>query len=124
MPKKILILDDDANIRRAVKLLLEGEGLKVTAAQDWQECLAKLEKEKQDLILLDILMPTVVGLTVLRMIKETHPGTKVIMFSVLGSKIYQQLTRELGAVDFITKPFDNRDLVNRVKQALGISTDS
>ncbi|MEM3421360.1 MAG: response regulator [Candidatus Hadarchaeum sp.] len=118
MPRKILVLDDDPHICRAVKLLLEGEGFRVATAQDWQECLAKLEEEKPDLILLDILMPTIVGLSALRLIKESHPQTKVIMFSVLGSKLCRQLSSELGAVDFITKPFDNEDLIKRVKQAL------
>ena len=119
MPKKILVLDDDPHIRKAVKVLLEGEGFEVGTAQDWQECLDKLEKERPDLILLDILMPTIVGISALRLIKESHPQTKVIMLSVLSTKIYKQLSIELGAADFITKPFDNKDLVQRVKQVVG-----
>jgi DNA-binding response OmpR family regulator len=121
MAKKILVLDDDPNIRKAVKVLLESEGFKVKTAQDWQECLTKLQREKPDLILLDILMPTIVGISALRLIKESIPQTKVIMLSVLGSKIYRQLSSELGAVDFITKPFDNRALIQRIKRALGMN---
>ncbi|MBC7219223.1 MAG: response regulator [Hadesarchaea archaeon] len=121
MAKKILVLDDDPSISKAVKILLESEGFKVKTAQDWQECLAKLKKEKPDLILLDILMPTIVGISALRLIRESLPQTKVIMLSVLGSKICRQLSSELGAVDFITKPFDNQDLIQRVKRALGMN---
>jgi len=118
MSKKILVLDDDPHIRKAVKLLLEAEGFKVGTAGDWQECLEKLDKDKPDLILLDILMPTIVGISALRLLRKSLPQVKVIMLSVLGSKIYKQLSSELGAVDFITKPFDNQDLVRRVKLAL------
>ena len=130
MPKKITVVDDEPYHRKAVKLLLEGEGFEVGTAQDWQECLDKLEKERPDLILLDILMPGMNGWEVCKRIKEINKDQKVIFLTAVGvtksellsavsQKLHVQRIKEIGAVGYITKPFDNEDLIRRVKRALG-----
>lgn len=116
MPKKILVMDDEPHICKAVKLVLEGEGFEVGIAQTWPECTAKLKKEKPDVILLDILMPKIAGTSALRSITKSYPQTKVMMLSVVSSNYYKKLCKELGAVDYITKPFNNKDLVRKVKK--------
>ena len=78
----------------------------------------RLKKKKPDLILLDILLPGESGIVMLRLIRKLHPDVKVMMFSVVSQKFFAKQAKELGAVDYITKPFDNEDLVRRVKKAL------
>lgn len=116
MGKKIMVVDDSCAIVRAVKMLLESEKFDVVPAYSGEECLIKLKKEKPDLILLDILMP-MSGVDVLRTIKSDSPA-KVIMFSVMGQEQIVEECKQMGAEDFITKPFDNADLVRRVKKIL------
>ncbi|MBC7219222.1 MAG: response regulator [Hadesarchaea archaeon] len=131
MPKKkIMIVDDSRAIVRAVELLLEAENFETVSAFSGEECLEKLEREKPDLILLDIMMPGMDGREVCRRIKKTNKKVKVIFLTGVGvlktrglsalcQKFHAEISKELGAVDYITKPFDNEDLVRRVKQALG-----
>ncbi len=118
MPKRILVLDDDPHLCMAMKLVLGGEGFEVETVQTWSECVDKL-KENPDLILLDILMPSMNGIAALRTIKELNPKAKVMMVSVISQKFFVQQCKELGAADFVTKPFDNRNLIHRVKQVVG-----
>jgi len=128
--KKIMVVDDSRAIVRAVELLLETENFETVSAFSGKECLEKLEREKPDLILLDIMMPGMDGREVCRRIKKTNKKVKVIFLTGVGvvkpsglsalcRKFHAEISKELGAVDYITKPFDNEDLVRRVKQALG-----
>jgi len=119
MSKKVLVVDDEPNIRRVVKLVLESDGFDVATAQDAQECLNKL-KENPDLVLLDILMPKVPGTSVLQSIMKTHPQTKVVMLSVIQSEFHKQLCKDMGAVGYITKPFNNKELVRVVKSSISL----
>jgi DNA-binding response OmpR family regulator len=82
--------------------------------------MAKVRKKTPDLILLDILLPGVSGTSAVRSLMDSLSGTKIIMFSVISTDYFKNLCKELGAVDYITKPFDNEDLVRRVKKALRI----
>ncbi|MEM3421359.1 MAG: response regulator [Candidatus Hadarchaeum sp.] len=130
MPKKkIMVVDDSRSIVRAVELLLESENYSVIPAFNGKECLEKLPQEKPDLVLLDVMMPGLNGREVCRRIKEINKDIKVIFltgvgvtkseaFSALCQKFHADISKELGAVDYITKPFDNEDLVRRVKRAL------
>jgi len=120
MAKKILVVDDEPNIRRVVKLVLESGGFDVDTAQDSQECMSKLKEKDPDLVLLDILMPKVPGTSVLQSIMKTRPGTKVIMLSVIQSDFHKQLCKEMGAIGYITKPFNNDDLVQAVKNSISV----
>lgn len=119
MGKKIMVVDDSRSVVRAVRLLLESEDFKVVPVHSGEECLSKLKREKPDLILLDILMP-MNGVDVLRAIKSSssHSQTKVAMLSVMGQEQVIRECKRLGAADHITKPFDNKNLVRRVKTSL------
>jgi DNA-binding response OmpR family regulator len=119
MSKKILVVDDEPHICEAVKLILDSEGFEVGIANNLQECTAKLKKGTPDLILLDILMPGVSGTSAIRSLVSSLPRTKIIMFSVVSTNYYKRLCKKMGAADYITKPFDNEDLVRRVKKVLG-----
>jgi len=119
VPKRVLVVDDEEEIRKAVKLLLVINGFEVETAQSLGECLDKLKRKKPDLILLDILMRKVVGLSALQSIKRSHTEAKIIIFSVIDDEQFKRTCKEQGAVDYITKPFDNEDLVRRVKKAVG-----
>ena len=116
MGKKIMVVDDSRFIVKAVKTLLESEKFNVVPAYGGEECLSKLEKEKPDLILLDIMMP-MSGIDVLRTIKP-RSQVKVVMFTVMAQERTKRECKQLGAVGYITKPFDNADLVGRVKELL------
>lgn len=118
MKKKVLIADDSRHIVRAISVLLGSEDFKVITASSGKECLNKMEKEKPDLILLDILMPTS-GVEVLKQILKLNPKAKVAMLTVMGQKKVIEDCKRLGAVDYITKPFDNAELVSRVKKIVG-----
>ena len=128
--KRIMVVDDSRPIVRAVELLLEAENFEAIPAYSGKECLDKLESVKPDLVLLDIMMPKMDGREVCKRIKKMDKGIKVIFLtavgvtkpnglSVLSQKFHAEITKGLGAVDYITKPFDNEDLIRRVKRALG-----
>lgn len=117
--KKIMVVDDSRYIVKAVKALLETsepEKFNVVPAYGGEECLRKVREEKPDLILLDILMP-MNGINVLRAIKPKSQ-VKVVMFSVMGQENTIRECKRMGAVDYITKPFDNANLVSRVRELL------
>jgi len=117
MAKKIMVVDDSRFIVKAVKTLLESEKFNVVPAYSGEECLSTLKIEKPDLILLDILLP-MNGVDVLRSIKSISSQAKVVMFSAMGQGQIIEECKRIGAVDYITKPFDNEDLVSRVRELL------
>jgi two-component system phosphate regulon response regulator PhoB len=120
--KKIMIVDDEENVRQLIEAVLQEEGYDVVTAADGKECLAKLKKIKPDLILLDMMMPGMSGREVCEKIR-TDPKTKnlkiifvtVARFSELGKTTLSKLK----VSDYISKPFDNDDLIKRAKKALG-----
>jgi CheY-like chemotaxis protein len=121
MAKKIMVIDDEENIVELVKAILENEGYEVITASDGKECLDKLKTTKPDLILLDMMMPGMSGREVCERIRK-DPRTKnlrvvfltVAKFSESGKNVLEKMK----VADYITKPFDNKDLVARVKSAL------
>jgi two-component system response regulator VicR len=121
MMKKILVVDDEKPISDIVKFNLEKEGYQVVTAFDGEEALEKVESESPDLILLDLMLPKKDGLEVAREIRKTL-DTPIIMVSAKDSEIDKVLGLELGADDYVTKPFSNRELVARVKANLRRNT--
>ncbi|MDR2464815.1 MAG: response regulator YycF [Streptococcaceae bacterium] len=119
--KKILVVDDEKPISDIVKFNLEKEGYQVVTAFDGEEALEKVESESPDLILLDLMLPKKDGLEVAREIRKTL-DTPIIMVSAKDSEIDKVLGLELGADDYVTKPFSNRELVARVKANLRRNT--
>ncbi|MEA1055938.1 response regulator YycF [Lacticaseibacillus paracasei] len=117
MAKKILVVDDEKPISDIVKFNLDKEGYDVVTAYDGEEALKKVETESPDLILLDLMLPKIDGLEVARQIRKEH-DTPIIMLTAKDSEIDKVLGLELGADDYVTKPFSNRELVARVKANL------
>ena len=117
MAKKILVVDDEKPISDIVMFNLDKEGYDVVTAYDGEEALKKVESESPDLILLDLMLPKIDGLEVARQIRKEH-DTPIIMLTATDSEIDKVLGLELGADDYVTKPFSNRELVARVKANL------
>ena len=113
MGYKILIADDEAEIRDVLHLYLEKDGYDVIEAEDGVEAMEKLRKENPDLVILDIMMPGLDGYRVLRNIRE-HNNIPVIMLSAKDTDADKILGLDLGADDYITKPFGPLEAVARV----------
>lgn len=103
--KKILIVDDEKNIRVALKQCFKGENYKVEMVNDGYEAIDKLKHEKFDIILMDYQMPNKNGLEVLKTLRENNMETKAIIMTAYGTVDIAVDSMKLGAVDFIRKPF-------------------
>ena len=117
----ILIVDDEPKMRDLVKLYLERDGFKVTEAGDGEQVLKLLETQSIDLVILDIMMPKLDGLSVCKEIRKLY-DIPVIMLTARGEEIDRVLGFELGADDYVVKPFSPRELVARVKALLRRTT--
>lgn len=115
--QRILLIDDDANISHLVRLYLEKAGFAVTEAGRGDEGLAAFKRQTPALVLLDVMLPGMDGLEVLREIRKLSK-VPVIMLTAKDETFDKVLGLELGADDYITKPFENKELVARVKAVL------
>lgn len=113
----ILVVDDDKNICELLRLYLEKEGFAVTLAFDGQEGLEKFRAHTPDLILLDVMMPNMDGWQVCREIRKTSQ-CPIIMLTAKSETIDKVLGLELGADDYVVKPFDSKEVVARIKAIL------
>ncbi len=114
---KILVVDDDANICELLRLYLEKEGYTVFCAFDGADAISKFEKENPSLILLDIMLPKLDGWQVCREIRKTSQ-VPIIMITAKSETFDKILGLELGADDYISKPFDAKEVMARVKAVL------
>jgi len=115
--KKILVVDDEPQIIKLVTMNLELEGFHVIGAKDGYEALTKLTKELPDMVILDVMMPDMDGFETLKSIRELS-SVPVIFLSVRGQEFDRVHGLDLGADDYITKPFSPRELVSRIKAVL------
>jgi two-component system response regulator VicR len=115
--KKILVVDDEKPISDIVKFNLTKEGFEVVTAFDGEEALEVFKEEKPDLVTLDLMLPKLDGLDIAREIRKTS-DTPIIMVSAKDSEFDKVIGLELGADDYITKPFSNRELLARIKANL------
>lgn len=115
--KKILIVDDDANIAELISLYLTKECFQCEIAEDGETALKLHDSFQPDLMLLDIMLPDIDGYDVCREIRKNH-STPIIMLSAKGEVFDKVLGLELGADDYIIKPFDSKEMVARVKAVL------
>ncbi len=115
--KTILVVDDEPRIIEAVGMNLELEGYQVFSASNGYEALQKLTKDLPDLVILDVMMPEVDGFETLRKIREVST-VPVIMLTVRGEEIDKVKGLDLGADDYITKPFNPKELVLRIRAVL------
>ena len=120
---KILIVDDEENICELVRLYIEKEGFDAIIANDGQEAVAKFNKEKPDLILLDIMLPIKDGWQVCREIRA-QSKVPIIMLTAKGETFDKVLGLELGADDYVVTPFEPKELIARIRAVLRRSADS
>ena len=117
MGTKILVVDDDRNICELLKLYLENDGYTVFVANDGQEAVEMFQSKAPELVLLDIMLPKMDGWQVCREIRKTS-NTPIIMLTAKGETFDKVLGLELGADDYVTKPFDAKEVMARVKAVL------
>lgn len=121
---RILIVEDDELMSGALKDQLEFDGYEIETASDGEEGLNKIEENDYDLILLDVMLPKKSGFDVCREIRAKKIKTPLLMLTAKGEEIDKVLGLELGADDYITKPFSLRELQARIKAALRRSSRS
>lgn len=119
---KILVVDDDQNVRTVLKTLLEYNNHEVTLATNGNEGIKKYKEEKHDLILLDIIMPEKEGLETIIELKRDYPDVKIIAISgggIGGPMDYLEMAELFGALKTIDKPFFEKDVINAIAEVLG-----
>jgi DNA-binding response OmpR family regulator len=114
---RILLVDDEQPVQKLLSFPLEKEGYEVVHALDGQEALARFESERFDLVVLDIMLPKVDGLEVCRRLRAKS-SVPIIMLTAKAEEIDKVLGLEIGADDYITKPFSMREFRSRVRAAL------
>ncbi|MEG0449270.1 MAG: response regulator transcription factor [Lysinibacillus sp.] len=124
MAKKILVVEDEYSIATLLKYNLEQAGYEVETAQDGQDGLDKALAIKPDLILLDLMLPKLEGMEVCKQIRQHRMNTPIIMLTARDDEFDKVLGLELGADDYMTKPFSPREVLARVKAVLRRSTQN
>ncbi len=114
---KILVVDDEKGLVRIIRLNLEHDGFEVVEANNGAQAMDKLRATLPDLVLLDVMMPDLDGFTVLKMIREVG-STPVIMLTAKGEENDKVRGLEMGADDYVTKPFSPRELTSRIRAVL------
>ncbi len=114
---KIMVVDDDSNICELLRLYLEKEGFKAIIMPDGEKALAAFDTEKPDLILLDVMMPKLDGWQVCREIRK-RSQCPIIMLTAKGEVFDRVLGLELGADDYVVKPFETKEVIARIKAVL------
>ena len=115
---KILIVEDEPNMVSGLRDNFEYEGFQVMTALDGVEGLERALKDSPDLIVLDVMMPRMSGLDVCKQLKAKRPSIPIIMLTARGQEVDKVVGLELGADDYVTKPFSIRELLARVKAVL------
>lgn len=119
---KVLFVDDDTELQALVPKILEYEGFETTVKKNGVECLEYLESSTPDVVILDVMMPEKNGWDTLKEIRKDHPTLPVIILSAKGDSFDRVLGLELGADDYIAKPFDDRELVARIRARLRLQS--
>ena len=115
---KILIVEDEPNMVAGLRDNFEYEGYEVISAGDGVEGLSRALADSPDLVVLDVMMPKMSGLDVCKQLKAKRPSIPVIMLTARGQEVDKVVGLELGADDYVTKPFSIRELIARVKAVL------
>ncbi|PKY90534.1 DNA-binding response regulator [Falseniella ignava] len=115
--KRILVVDDEKPISDIISFNLKNEGFEVLTSFDGEDAIETFNEEQPDLVILDLMLPKVDGLEVCRQIRK-ESAVPIIMLTAKDSEIDKVLGLELGADDYVTKPFSNRELIARVKANL------
>jgi two-component system alkaline phosphatase synthesis response regulator PhoP len=120
MSKKILIVEDERDLIKLLKYNLEKEGFRVSCASDGSLALAEMRRDEPDLVILDLMLPGVDGLEICRQLRriDRYAGLPVLMLTARGEEADRVVGLELGADDYVTKPFSMRELIARVRALL------
>jgi DNA-binding response OmpR family regulator len=114
----ILVVDDDPTVSDVVRRYLERAGYAVALSGDGRDALAAYERVRPDLVVLDLMLPGLDGLEVCRRLRSSAAGVPIVMLTALGEEADRVLGLQLGADDYVTKPFSPRELVLRVQSVL------
>lgn len=114
----ILVVDDDAEIRSLLARYLGGQGFRVSVASDRRECLARLDDAPPDLVVLDVMLPDGSGLEICRSMQDRRPRVPVILLTALKEDVDRIIGLEIGADDYLGKPFNPRELTARIRAVL------
>jgi DNA-binding response OmpR family regulator len=114
---KIMLVDDEEEFVRTLAERLEARGLNPSVAFDGEQALAMVEEEEPEIMVLDLRMPGLHGMQVLRRVKQDHPDVQVIILTGHGSDADQELAEELGASDYLQKPVNINRLMDAMKTA-------
>jgi len=114
----LLIVEDEPNMRMGLKDNLEFEGYEVEFADNGEDGLKKILENKYDLVLLDVMLPKLSGFDVCRKVREQKNATPIILLTAKGEEVDKIVGLELGADDYVTKPFSLRELLARIKAIL------
>jgi DNA-binding response OmpR family regulator len=116
--QEILVVDDDPTVSDVVRRYLERAGYAVTLSGDGPGALAAFDRNRPELVVLDLMLPGIDGLEVCRRLRASAPDVPIIMLTALGEESDRVLGLQLGADDYVTKPFSPRELVLRVQSVL------
>ena len=116
--RTILLVDDEPEVLRLFKRILSAERTLILAAQSGAEALEIARRTRLDLVILDVKLPDVSGMEVLRRLRRIDPGVPVIIVTSYGSVETVRTSMKLGAFDYLTKPFDNREIRRVAREAL------
>ena len=116
--QRILVVDDERNIRRSLEMILTGEGYEVICVPSGREAIETIKDDKPHVVLLDIVLPGMNGIEVLRSVRESNPDLSVIMISGHGTVQDAVMATKLGAYDFLEKPLSREKVLLTVAHAL------
>ena len=117
---EIIVANDERHIRDLIIDRLRFRGFDVRGVADGEECVAEIERQAPDLVVLDAWMPRMGGLEVLDWLQHTHPEIPVVMVSAVADREVVQASLSRGAADYVVKPFQARELEQKVFKALGL----
>jgi two-component system OmpR family response regulator len=120
----ILVVDDDLEIRKLLGRYLDGQGLRVSLAADKKELEEKLATQQIDLIVLDVMLPGASGLDICRQLRDRKPHIPIILLTALKEEVDRIIGLELGADDYLGKPFNPRELLARIRAVLRRTSES
>ncbi|MEE8414528.1 MAG: response regulator [Dehalococcoidales bacterium] len=118
VPGRVLVVDDEENVRNLLQRILKEAGYDVTVAVDGEHAIGILYQEEHEVVILDIKMPGLTGIEVLGKITDEWPDTCVIMLTAVIDAQTAVKAMKLGALDYITKPFNQGDVVQKVGEAI------
>jgi DNA-binding response OmpR family regulator len=116
--QRILVIDDDDALRDTIAVMLEQEGFRVSAAADGPQGLDAALKQKPDLAIVDLRLPNLSGVEICKRIRAAQLETGIIVLSAVGDEVDKVLLLEIGADDYVTKPFGRRELLARIRAVL------